>query len=136
MTGPQQTYALCALAFVTLCGAVMAGTRTAPMPSNEPIPAVSSADLVKMGVKPTPPVASEPEVKPEVEPEPKQEEAASPVASTGASDGRSAYRERGLYSGTYICREIESWEKAQQLLKAGHDYLDRDEDGVACEALR
>ena len=35
----------------------------------------------------------------------------------------------------YRCKEIASWEKAQQLLKQGHAYLDRDNDGEACESL-
>lgn len=36
----------------------------------------------------------------------------------------------------YRCREIGSFALAQQLLQQGHWYLDRDGDGVACEALR
>ena len=32
----------------------------------------------------------------------------------------------------YRCKEIASWNKAQQLLKEGHTYLDRDSDGEAC----
>ena len=36
----------------------------------------------------------------------------------------------------YRCKEIASWNKAQQLLKEGHTYLDRDSDGEACESLR
>ena len=34
------------------------------------------------------------------------------------------------------CREISSWDKAQILLHEGHVYLDRDNDGEACEGLR
>lgn len=34
------------------------------------------------------------------------------------------------------CREISSWDKAQILLQEGHAYLDRDDDGEACEGLR
>ncbi len=34
------------------------------------------------------------------------------------------------------CSEISSWDKAQILLKEGHNYLDRDNDGEACEGLR
>ena len=34
------------------------------------------------------------------------------------------------------CREVGSWERAQQLLREGHTYLDGDSDGEACEALR
>ena len=36
----------------------------------------------------------------------------------------------------YRCKEIASWNKAQQLLREGHTYLDRDRDGEACESLR
>ena len=36
----------------------------------------------------------------------------------------------------YTCREIGNFAKAQQLLRQGHTYLDRDGDGVACESLR
>ena len=36
----------------------------------------------------------------------------------------------------YRRKEIASWNKAQQLLKEGHTYLDRDRDGEACESLR
>ena len=41
------------------------------------------------------------------------------------------------YSGSrYGCKQIGSWAKAQELLKQGHSYLDRDGDGEACEGLR
>ena len=33
------------------------------------------------------------------------------------------------------CGDIGDWSKAQKLLQAGHSYLDRDNDGQACEAL-
>ena len=33
------------------------------------------------------------------------------------------------------CRDIGDWSKAQKFLQAGHSYLDRDNDGEACEAL-
>jgi endonuclease YncB( thermonuclease family) len=36
----------------------------------------------------------------------------------------------------WYCRNVGSWERAQQLLKEGHTYLDGDGDGEACEALR
>jgi len=39
-------------------------------------------------------------------------------------------------SGRYRCGEIGSWSRAQDLLRQGHTYLDRDGDGEACEALR
>jgi len=36
----------------------------------------------------------------------------------------------------YRCSEIGSYERAQELLRQGHIYLDRNGDGVACESLR
>ena len=33
------------------------------------------------------------------------------------------------------CEDIGDWSKAQKYLQAGHSYLDRDNDGEACEAL-
>lgn len=39
-------------------------------------------------------------------------------------------------SGRYRCKEIGSWSRAQDLLKQGHTYLDRDGDGEACESLK
>ena len=42
----------------------------------------------------------------------------------------------GSGSRKYRCEEIGSWSKAQDLLKQGHTYLDRDGDGQACESLR
>jgi len=42
----------------------------------------------------------------------------------------------GSSSGRYRCKEIGSWDKAQVLLKQGHNYLDRDGDGEACESLK
>jgi endonuclease YncB( thermonuclease family) len=36
----------------------------------------------------------------------------------------------------YRCKEIGNFARAQQLLREGHTYLDRDNDGVACESLR
>tara|TARA_Y100001970_G_scaffold274122_1_gene373378 strand:- start:5902 stop:6795 length:894 start_codon:yes stop_codon:yes gene_type:complete len=33
------------------------------------------------------------------------------------------------------CEDIGDWSKAQKLLQAGHSYLDRDDDGQACETL-
>ena len=36
----------------------------------------------------------------------------------------------------YLCRQIGSFAKAQELLRQGHAYLDGDGDGVACESLR
>lgn len=34
------------------------------------------------------------------------------------------------------CKQIGSFARAQELLRQGHRYLDRDGDGVACESLR
>ena len=48
-----------------------------------------------------------------------------PIAPTAAPAGK-----------RYTCREIGNFAKAQQLLRQGHTYLDRDGDGVACESLR
>jgi len=42
----------------------------------------------------------------------------------------------GTSSSKYRCGEIGSWSKAQNLLKQGHTYLDRDGDGEACESLK
>ena len=39
-------------------------------------------------------------------------------------------------SGRYRCKEIGSWSRAQDILKQGHTYLDRDGDGEACESLK
>ena len=36
----------------------------------------------------------------------------------------------------YRCSEIGSWSRAQEYLKQGHNYLDADRDGEACEGLR
>ena len=48
-----------------------------------------------------------------------------PVAPTAAPAGN-----------RYTCKEIGNFAKAQQLLRQGHTYLDRNRDGVACESLR
>ncbi len=40
-------------------------------------------------------------------------------------------------SGTKTsCKQIGSYAQAQELLRQGHSYLDRNGDGVACEGLR
>jgi endonuclease YncB( thermonuclease family) len=36
----------------------------------------------------------------------------------------------------YRCSEISSYERAQELLRQGHSYLDGNDDGEACEMLR
>jgi len=42
----------------------------------------------------------------------------------------------GSSSNRYRCGEIGSWSRAQELLRQGHAYLDRDGDGEACESLK
>jgi endonuclease YncB( thermonuclease family) len=43
----------------------------------------------------------------------------------------------GGYSGRKLtCRQIGSYARAQELLRHGHTYLDKNGDGVACEPLR
>jgi endonuclease YncB( thermonuclease family) len=54
--------------------------------------------------------------------------------STSTSSGGGASI-TGSGSSRYRCKEIGSWKKAQDLLKQGHTYLDRDGDGEACESL-
>jgi hypothetical protein len=36
----------------------------------------------------------------------------------------------------YRCSEIGSYDRAQELLRQGHSYLDGNGDGEACESLR
>ena len=50
--------------------------------------------------------------------------------------GRSSGANSSGSSRRYRCKDIGSWSRAQQLLKQGHRYLDRDSDGEACESLR
>ena len=38
-------------------------------------------------------------------------------------------------AGRFYCRDL-SWQEAQELLRQGHSYLDRDGDGEACEGKR
>ena len=38
--------------------------------------------------------------------------------------------------GQTTCKQIGSFARAQELLRQGHNYLDRNRDGVACESLR
>ena len=52
-------------------------------------------------------------------------QAAAPQSPAGGSSGRKFY-----------CRQIGSYARAQELLKQGHSYLDKNGDGVACESLR
>jgi len=50
--------------------------------------------------------------------------------------GSSASSGSGASSSRYRCGEISSWSRAQELLRQGHAYLDRDGDGEACESLK
>ena len=43
----------------------------------------------------------------------------------------------GYYMGRKLtCRQIGSFARAQELLRQGHTYLDKNGEGVACEPLR
>ena len=56
-----------------------------------------------------------------------------PAAGAGAPPAAPA----GGYTGRKLtCRQIGSYARAQELLKQGHTYLDKNGDGVACESLR
>jgi endonuclease YncB( thermonuclease family) len=55
--------------------------------------------------------------------------------STSSASGSGA-SSTGSGSSRYRCKEIGSWSRAQDLLKQGHTYLDRDGDGEACESLK
>ena len=55
-----------------------------------------------------------------------------PAAGSASSGGTSS----GPGGGRYRCRGIGSYARAQELLRQGHTYLDKDGDGVACESLR
>ena len=54
-----------------------------------------------------------------------------------ASYGSSTLNNSGAgYTPRLRCSEISSWNNAQVLLQGGYGYLDRDNDGEACEELR
>jgi len=55
------------------------------------------------------------------------------IGSKNPSSGAARPSQSG---GRYRCKQIGSWAKAQELLKQGHSYLDRDGDGEACESLK
>lgn len=56
-----------------------------------------------------------------------------PAAGAGAPAAAPA---GGYTGGKLTCRQIGSYARAQELLRQGHTYLDRNGDGVACESLR
>jgi endonuclease YncB( thermonuclease family) len=57
-------------------------------------------------------------------------------SSTSSGGGSTGTPSTGSSSRKYRCGEIGSWSRAQDLLKQGHTYLDRDGDEEACESLR
>ena len=62
-----------------------------------------------------------------------------PSGITRPWDYRRGRRSSSSSSGgsrKYRCKDIGSWNRAQQLLAQGHSYLDGDGDGEACESLR
>ena len=62
-----------------------------------------------------------------------------PSGITRPWDYRRGRRSSASSSGSsrkYRCKDIGSWQSAQQLLAKGHRYLDRDGDGEACESLK
>lgn len=66
-----------------------------------------------------------------------------PAASTAApfppaaGSAPPAAAPAGGYSGRKLtCRQIGSYARAQELLRAGDSYLDRSGDGIACKSLR
>jgi len=56
--------------------------------------------------------------------------------SSNAGANKSSAANPGQNRSRYMCKQIGSWAKAQELLKQGHSYLDGDGDGEACEGLR
>jgi endonuclease YncB( thermonuclease family) len=52
------------------------------------------------------------------------------------SGGQPPQAAGSLRTDRYTCKQIRSWSRAQQLLREGHTYLDRDNDGEACESLK
>jgi len=57
-------------------------------------------------------------------------------SGSGSNNPSSGVARPGQSGGRYRCKQIGNWAKAQELLKQGHSYLDGDDDGEACEALR
>ena len=55
---------------------------------------------------------------------------------TGSNDSSNSSSKPGYSGSRYRCKQIGNWAKAQELLKQGHSYLDRDGDGEACKSLR
>jgi hypothetical protein len=61
----------------------------------------------------------------------------SPVRSPSSAGPAPSIKSAAPLGGTrYTCKSIGSFARAQELLRQGHTYLDRNGDGVACESLR
>jgi endonuclease YncB( thermonuclease family) len=59
------------------------------------------------------------------------------VRAAGPSSAPASSAQAALPSGAMAtCKQIGSFARAQELLRQGHSYLDRNGDGVACESLR
>ena len=60
-----------------------------------------------------------------------------PVPASGPSSAPVTSPQAAQPSGAKTsCKQIGSFARAQELLRQGHSYLDRNGDGVACEGLR
>jgi hypothetical protein len=55
-----------------------------------------------------------------------------PAVTIPSGGSRSPATGTSSAGGRYDCKNL-SWQEAQQLLRQGHSYLDRDGDGEACE---
>ena len=62
------------------------------------------------------------------------------VIPVGGYSGREPSQDLLSYTtrrgATPTCRQIGSFARAQELLRQGHTYLDKNGEGVACESLR
>jgi hypothetical protein len=58
------------------------------------------------------------------------------VRAISANPAQSGSLSASVVGMRFRCKEIGSLARAQDLLRQGHSYLDRDGDGVACESLR
>ena len=57
--------------------------------------------------------------------------------ATGPSSAHASSPQAAQPSGAKTtCKQIGSFARAQESLRQGHNYLDRNGDGVACEGLR
>ena len=57
-------------------------------------------------------------------------------ARRGGTANSRQISQAGGGTGRYTCRSIGNWARAQELLRQGHTYLDRNGDGEACERLK